>query len=188
MNAVVCLTKGDKFNIQQIRHRCHLADFPLLKAKIVLNQINQMKKDLLSIGILLAMALELSAQKSPVFNSEGSAIRGYDAVAYFKEGKAVKGTNEFAYEWNGSKWNFVSQQNLDSFKTTPEKYAPQYGGYCAYGVFEGHKAPTDPNAWTIVEGKLYFNYNFKVRELWRNKTEEKILIADEKWPQFKDKD
>lgn len=147
-----------------------------------------MKKIILLVSLVLITALQLSAQKSPVFVSSGSAIHGYDAVAYFREGKAVKGSEAFVFEWNGGKWNFSSQQNLDSFKTNSLKYAPQYGGYCAYGMSEGHKAPTDPDAWTIINGKLYFNYNLKVRELWRNKTEERIQIADKNWPLVKDKE
>ena len=147
-----------------------------------------MKKTFLSTGLIMLIVLNAAAQKSPVFISEGSAIHGYDAVAYFKESKAERGTSEFVYEWNGSKWNFSNQQNLDSFKANPGKYAPQYGGYCAYGMFEGHKAPTEPDAWTIVDAKLYFNYNLKVRELWRNKKEEKIKAADKNWLELKDKE
>lgn len=145
-------------------------------------------RHVLSIGFLLIMALKLNAQRSAVFVSEGSAIHGYDPVAYFKEGKAVKGSKDFAFAWNGTTWIFSNQANLESFRKSPDKYAPQYGGYCAYGVYEGHKAPTEPEAWTIVDGKLYFNYNLKVRELWRNKKEEKIQIAEKNWPALKDKE
>ena len=138
--------------------------------------------------LVASTSLIVSAQKSEVFTKSGTAISGYDAVAYFKEGQATKGTDQFVYNWNGANWYFSNQQNLDSFKTSPQKFAPQYGGYCAYGMYEGHKAPTDPNAWTIVNGKLYFNYNLEVRELWRDKKEEKIETADTKWPGIKDKD
>jgi len=146
-----------------------------------------MKNVVLSLFVALT-SLITSAQKSEVFTKSGTAISGYDPVAYFKEGHATKGTVQFVYNWNGADWYFSNQQNLDSFKTSPQKFAPQYGGYCAYGMYEGHKAPTDPDAWTIVNGKLYFNYNLKVRELWRDKKEEKIETADKNWPAIKDKD
>jgi len=145
-----------------------------------------MKNVVLSLFVALT-SLITSAQKSEVFTKSGTAINGYDPVAYFKEGQATKGTDQFVYNWNGANWYFSNQQNLDSFKASPEKFAPQYGGYCAYGMYEGHKAPTDPNAWTIVNGKLYFNYNLKVRELWWDKKEEKIKTADKNWPGIKDK-
>ena len=146
-----------------------------------------MKNVVLSLFVALT-SLIASAQKTEVFTKSGTAISGYDPVAYFKEGQPTKGTDQFVYNWNGAAWYFSNQQNLDSFKTSPQKFAPQYGGYCAYGMYEGHKAPTDPNAWTILNGKLYFNYNLKVRELWRDKKEEKIETADKNWPAIKDKD
>jgi YHS domain-containing protein len=146
-----------------------------------------MKNVVLSLFVALTNLIT-SAQKSEVFTKSGTAINGYDPVAYFKEGQAAKGTDQFVYNWNGADWRFSNQQNLDSFKTSPQKFAPQYGGYCAYGMYEGHKAPTEPDAWTIVNGKLYFNYNLKVRELWRDKKEEKIETADKNWPGIKDKE
>jgi YHS domain-containing protein len=146
-----------------------------------------MKNVILSLFVAMT-SLIASAQKSEVFIKSGVAINGYDPVAYFEQGQAIKGEDQFVYNWQGADWHFSNQQNLDSFKTNPEKFAPQYGGYCAYGLYEGHKAPTDPNAWTIVDGKLYFNYNLKVREMWRDKKEEKIKIADKNWPGLKDKE
>jgi hypothetical protein len=74
------------------------------------------------------------------------------------------------------------------FSKSPEKYAPQYGGYCAYGMSEGHKAPTDPNAWTIVNGKLYLNYSLDVKQKWNKNQMERIDQADKNWPQLKDKE
>jgi len=137
-------------------------------------------------GILLSTALQ--AQKSPVFIEGKAAIRGYDAVAYFTEHKPVKGNKNFSYEWNGADWYFSNNANLDSFKTHPQKYAPQFGGYCAYGTAEGHKAPTDPFAWTIINGKLYLNYNKEVQSLWKQKQDEYIENAEKNWPQLKDKE
>ena len=122
------------------------------------------------------------AQDVKYFNTNGNAIKGYDAVAYFLQNKAIAGSDTFSYDWSGSKWRFSSKANLDSFKRTPQKYAPQYGGYCAYGCSENHLAPTDPNAFTIVGNKLYLNYNLKVKELWIKDTAGKIKAADGYWP------
>jgi YHS domain-containing protein len=146
-----------------------------------------MKKLSVFVIITFFISLSLQAQKSSVFEQSGKAIRGYDPVAYFNEAKPVMGKAEIVYTWNNSNWHFSSQQNLDSFKTNPEKYAPQYGGYCAYGLSNGYKAPTSPDAWTIVNGKLYLNYNIQVRESWDKKREERIEKADKQWPEIKDK-
>jgi hypothetical protein len=80
------------------------------------------------------------------------------------------------------------QANLDAFKLTPEKYAPQFGGYCAYGVSDDHKSPTDPDAWTIVDGKLYLNYNADVKTLWTKDQAGLIQKANELWPTIKNKE
>jgi len=148
-----------------------------------------MKKVIVSMVFLVCMSMAVLAQRSAVFIApEGGAIHGYDPVAYFKEGKAVKGDKKFLYQWHSADWYFASQQNLDAFKSNPEKYAPQYGGYCAYGMADGHKAPTDPEAWLIADGKLYFNYNKNVQVMWKKKQAEYIKTADKNWPALKDKE
>ena len=147
-----------------------------------------MKKVILVTAFLMASAAVLFAQKSEVFNPSDKAIRWYDPVAYFTEGKAVKGNENLTYHWNDADWYFSSPQNLNSFSKNPDKYVPQYGGYCAYGLSEGHKAPTDPDAWTIVDGKLYLNYSKDVRTKWRENEKERIEKADKNWPQLKDKE
>jgi YHS domain-containing protein len=128
------------------------------------------------------------AQQSTVFAPSGKAIRGYDPVAYFTEGKPVQGDSTLSYNYQGANWYFATAQNRDAFKTEPEKYAPQYGGYCAYGTSQGHKAPTEADAWTIENGKLYFNYNKKVQTLWNKDRPGNIQKADTNWPTIKDKD
>ena len=145
-----------------------------------------MKKEILLTVFLIVSAASLFAQKAEVFNPSEKAIRGYDPVAYFTEGKSVKGNDNLTYHWKDANWYFSSTQNLNSFTKNPEKYAPQYGGYCAYGMSEGHKAPTDPDAWTIVDGKLYLNYSKDVRTKWRESEKERIDKADKNWPQLKD--
>lgn len=135
---------------------------------------------------IFLMALVFSAasyaQDVKYYTAKGAAINGYDPVAYFLQNKAVAGTDSYSTDWSGSKWKFISKANLDSFKIAPEKYAPQYGGYCAYGCSENHKAPTDPNAFTIVGNKLYLNYSLKVKEFWLKDTVSKIKAADGYWP------
>jgi YHS domain-containing protein len=151
-------------------------------------KIEKMKKILFVLNVLLVSATWVHAQKSAVFIKDNAAINGYDAVAYFKEQKPVKGTKDFSYTWDNAVWLFSNQANLQSFKASPEKYAPQFGGYCAFGMADGHKAPTDPLAWAIVNDKLYFNYNKGVQKLWKEKQDEYIQTAEKNWPVLKDKE
>ena len=146
-----------------------------------------MKKIIFSIAVVLFTTYTY-AQKSDVFINNGYAANGYDVVAYFSEGKPVKGMTTFAYQWHDAKWLFSSKQNLDSFSHHPEKYAPQFGGYCAYGASEGHKSPTEPDAWSIVNGKLYLTYNKDILERWKKDTTERIGKAEKNWPGLKDKE
>ena len=111
------------------------------------------------------------------------AVSGYDPVAYFTEGKPVKGKKEFQFEYKGADWFFASEDNLSLFKGDPEKYAPQYGGYCAWAVAAKHdRAPGDPNYWHIVDGKLYLNYSKSVQEKWEQDIPGFIKEADNYWP------
>jgi YHS domain-containing protein len=151
-------------------------------------QIIIMKRILLVAGFALFTSIAVLAQKSSVFIADGAAIHGYDVVAYFTNKKAVKGDSLLSYSLNGVNWYFANQANLEAFKSNPEKFAPQYGGYCAYGMSAGHKAPTDPQAWMIVDGKLYFNYNKNVQQIWIKKQGELIQTADKNWPAVKDKE
>jgi hypothetical protein len=139
-------------------------------------------------GFLISM--QCFAQKSPVFNTDGTAINGYDVVAFFTDSKPVKGNEQFTYKWQDVNWKFASKDHLDTFKAMPEKYAPQYGGYCAYGTADGdgHKAPTDIDTWTIAGDKLYFNYNKNVKNMWMKDQIQLIEKADMNWPGIKDKE
>ena len=90
----------------------------------------------------------------------GIAIKGYDPVAYFTKGRAMKGSEEFAHKWLGTPWHFANAKHRDLFAADPTKYAPQFGGYCADGVAYGQNtANIDPEAWRIIDGKLYLNYD-----------------------------
>lgn len=145
-------------------------------------------KKLLTITAMLLMTVSLvKAQKSEIFCTAGKAIKGYDPVAFFTESKPVKGSDSLSYSYKDATWLFSSKANLESFKKSPEKYSPQYGGYCAYGTADGHKAPTQTDTWAIVDGKLYFNYNGKVKEMWTKQQTSLIEKANTQWPLIKDK-
>ena len=146
-------------------------------------------KRIISISIFLwIVSLTASAQKSEIFIKDGYAIRGYDAVTYFTDGKAAKGSEQYSLSWNGATWLFANDKNKESFKLNPEKYAPQYGGYCAFGLSRGYKAPTEAEAFTIVDGKLYLNYNLAVRSEWNKDQKGHIEKADKNWPELKRKE
>lgn len=121
----------------------------------------------------------------------GVAIKGYDPVAYFTEGKAMKGSEEFAYQWLGTPWHFANAEHRDMFATNPAKYAPQYGGYCTLGVgLDGHAAENiDPErAWRIIDGQLYFVYDpTYVEELDGPARDEWLANAEANWPAVKAK-
>jgi YHS domain-containing protein len=113
---------------------------------------------------------------------KGVAVGGYDPVAYFAEGKPVKGRQDIALEHEGVTWRFASDANRDAFKAEPAKFAPQYGGYCAWAVSRGYTAKGDPNAWSVVGGKLYLNYNLSVKRDWEKDTPGNISKGDGNWP------
>jgi hypothetical protein len=122
------------------------------------------------------------AQKAEIFSDSAGAIRGYDPVAYFAEAKPVKGLREFSHQWQGATWRFASAQNRERFAADPRKYAPQYGGYCAYGVANNYAVSIDPAAWRIVDGKLYLNYSKGVQADWNRDVPGYIRKADANWP------
>ena len=110
------------------------------------------------------------------------AVEGYDTVAYFTENKPVKGKKEFQIEWQGANWRFSSEEHLDLFVANPEKYAPQYGGYCAWAVSNNALAGIDPSQFTILDDKLYLNYNATVQNKWFPEKEKRIELADQFFP------
>ena len=137
-------------------------------------------------SLLLGLTALACTGTSPVARvnatSEGLAIKGYDPVAYFTEQKPVAGSIEFEHIWNGAKWRFATTEHRDLFKTDPEKYAPRYGGYCAYALSKGKIADIDPESWTVFNGKLYLNLNKDVQRLWMKDMQKYIRKADENWP------
>jgi YHS domain-containing protein len=119
-----------------------------------------------------------------VGGSDRAAIKGYDTVAYFTEGKAVAGKKEYTHEYMGATWYFASKEHLEKFIAAPEKYAPQYGGYCAYAISRNTTASIKPEVFNIYEGKLYLNYNAGVQKKWLKNKEERIETADQHWPEL----
>jgi YHS domain-containing protein len=137
---------------------------------------------LLPVAFAMACAITSVAWAGEYFEKDGAAIRGHDPVAYFKEGKPVKGTAEHRFEHQGSTFLFATTANRDAFAAEPERYAPQYGGYCAFGMSGGYKAAIDPAAFTVREGKLYLNYNRDVQKQWSADIPGHVNKADRHWP------
>ena len=129
------------------------------------------------------MSLPALAGKAETFTGlvEGVGAGGYDAVSYFT-GTPVEGSKEFSTNWKGAEWRFANAANRDAFTASPEKYAPQYGGYCAFALSKGALAKGDPKAWTVNDGKLYLNYSEAVRENWRSDIPGNVAAANGNWP------
>lgn len=122
------------------------------------------------------------AMTPKIYAEDGIAVDGTDVVAYFTQGAPVAGAPDITHDWNGATWRFASVENRDAFAADPEAYAPQYGGYCAYAVSEGYTASTTPEAWSIVDGKLYLNYSKRIRRRWERDIPARISNADANWP------
>ncbi|EEY99356.1 hypothetical protein VOA_001705 [Vibrio sp. RC586] len=137
------------------------------------------------LGLILFFVSTLGMAQDQIYTGifSNKALDGYDTVAYFTENKPVKGLPQFKTEYKGAEWFFASQQNLDSFVSDPEKYAPQFGGYCAWAVSEKNDfAPGDPQYWAIEDGKLYLNYDKKIKGLWDKDRTHHIVQANKNWP------
>jgi len=142
----------------------------------------------LTFGLILSMLMlpvgAAHAADKPVYTGFFStvAVGGYDAVAYFTEHKPVKGDSRFSHGYAGAQWQFSSVANRDAFIAEPARYAPQYGGYCAWAVSEGDTASADPKFWTIVNDRLYLNYDADVQKKWERDVAGHIRKADQNWP------
>jgi len=150
---------------------------------------SQTRRSVLAIGIAALFAGTAASAAPPVNTLKGGvfggranvAILGYDPVAYFTDGRPVKGEPAFVFEWMGAKWQFASQSHLDLFKAEPGKYAPQYGGYCAYGVSQDNLVGIEPDKFTILDGKLYLNYDADVQATWLKDPAGYVKQADAKF-------
>ena len=140
------------------------------------------------IGSGLACAMLLlgglaHADNPPVaIDDAGRAIRGYDAVAYFSDGQPQPGSAAFSHDWKGAVWLFASAAHRDAFAADPERYAPQFGGYCAYAISKGHALEARPEVWSIVDDRLYLNLGPGAQSLWREDVPGNIARATNNWP------
>jgi len=135
----------------------------------------------IAVLIVGAWAIAPGPAAKPVNATGGPAIHGIDPVAYFTEGKPVQGVPAYSHRWREAEWRFVSAANRDAFAADPAKYAPQYGGFCAYGLAQGYRVDIDPRAWKIVGGKLYLNYSLDVQSQWNQDIPGYVARADANW-------
>jgi len=131
----------------------------------------------------LVLGASVPCAAGEYFERNGVALDGYDPVAYFVDRKPVAGNGDLTLEHKGSVFRFSSAANRDRFRAMPDAYSPQYGGFCAYGTASGYKAKIDPGAWSIVDGKLYLNYDAKVQTEWNKDRAGYIVKADGRWPE-----
>ncbi len=139
------------------------------------------------LAALVVYGLSATAFAGEFYEAGGAAIKGFDPVAYFKENKPVKGSQAHTASHKGSLFRFASAANRDAFAAEPDRYAPQYGGFCAYAVAKGYKAKIEPDAFTIVQGKLYLNYDQRIQAEWRKDIPGYVRQADRNWPEVSKK-
>jgi len=128
------------------------------------------------------------ASDDPIYTGmfSSKALDGYDTVAYFKVNKAVEGLSKYSTEYKGATWLFSSKENLHAFVAAPEKYAPQYGGYCAYAISKNKTASGDPELWSILDNKLYLSYNQDIVKKWDKDKNNIVVNANKNWPKVLD--
>jgi hypothetical protein len=131
-------------------------------------------------------AAPFSAAWARIYSESGVAMRGTDVVAYFTEGRPVRGSAAHQLDWRGAKWRFASAAHRDRFAADPEACAPAFGGFCAWAVSRGYTASTDPQAWRIVEGRLYLNYSLAIRRQWSEDIPGNIALGNANWPRLRD--
>lgn len=143
-----------------------------------------MKRIACSLLLLIAAGPAWSAGAIQTGWFGNTAIGGYDVVAYFDQGRAIKGSREFSLEWMGAEWRFASAEHRAAFEAEPAKYAPQYGGHCAWAAAKGYIASGDPEQWSIVDGRLFLNYNARVKQQWYPDRHVLIEQGDRNWPEL----
>ena len=140
----------------------------------------------IALTIFCVFTFSTSSAGTLQYSTENGAIDGFDPVSYFTNDQAERGSANITTEWNGAVWHFTSDAHRELFIADPEKYAPQYGGFCALGMAHGGDVPTNPEAWTIHEGKLYLNMIEEVSTTWRYSPDKLIERADLKWKAMND--
>ena len=141
---------------------------------------------------LPAVALLVAVMATPVFGKDVThstpGLSGYDPVSYFTEGTPQRGSGYHVADYQGVTYAFTSEEHKEMFQGNPEKYAPAYGGWCAYGVAVGKKFVADPEVWKIVKGKLYVNLDRDIQSKWNEDIPGHIKTADENWTEIRDKE
>lgn len=124
------------------------------------------------------------AAKAPVYTGflSNTAVGGHDPVAYFAQGRPVEGSRSHVHRWQGVDWRFASAENLRRFAADPERYAPRFGGYCAWAVAQGYTAAGNPRFWRVVDGRLYLNFDANVQRMWEADIPGFIARAERNWP------
>lgn len=142
-------------------------------------------RPILPLAAALTLSFVSAGFAAEIFTTNGVAVNGYDPVAYFTDRKPVKGSDKYTATYQGATFHFASAAHRDTFTANPGNFAPQYGGYCAFGTAQGHKATTEPQAFTVVDNKLYLNYNDSVLKTWRQDVSGNIDKADTNWDTVK---
>lgn len=140
-----------------------------------------MKKQFLMLFVAFLSATTFAQTEKHLNIKDKIAIQGFDPVAYFESNIAIEGNKEIKSEYNGAIYYFSSESNKSLFLKNPSYYEPQFGGFCAYGMSEGYEAPVKPEVFTIVDSKLYLNYNLKVKEMWSKEQTARIEKAAVNW-------
>ncbi|MBK8555049.1 MAG: YHS domain protein [Lewinellaceae bacterium] len=138
-------------------------------------------KSKLLFALFIISSFSAFAQRKVIYQTKRGAIDGYDPVAYFTEGRPVKGNPDIVYTWKGATWHFSSKAHRDLFAAKPEQYAPQYDGYCAYGWAQGDAVKIEGEAWKIIDAKLYLNYDLSIQKKWEKNIPDYIQKADKNW-------
>ena len=147
----------------------------------------KLKKPLFLAAMLIVGAVVSTSAFAQDYTHSTPGVSGYDPVAYFTEGKPLKGNGYHVSDFQGVTYAFASEEHKELFDANPEKYVPAYGGYCAYGVAVGKKFVADPEVWKIVQGRLYLNLDRKIQRTWEKDIPGNIKKADANWAEIRDK-
>ena len=147
--------------------------------------ITTLRRALLVAALAVAASPARAAEGPLNLDRAGLAMRGYDPVAYFREGKPIQGRSEFAATHDGATYRFASAPNRDAFVAAPSRYLPAYGGYCAWAAAQGYKADADPQAFAVVGDRLFLNYNRDVHRTWEKDVGGNVTKADANWPKLR---
>lgn len=147
------------------------------------NHYTRMKAMLIAATLVMSASFATDGMAGTKINTTADdvAINGYDTVAYFVDGKAMKGAPDHQAVWQDVRWYFASDEHRKLFESDPSHYAPQFGGWCAAGIADGQYYAVDAETWTIVDGKLYLNYDRAVQKQWSEQQDKNIARAERNW-------